>query len=179
MLNEPAPGPISVEVSTSDDTAKALVVKRLVSGLSNPVYVTSPPGDTDRLFVVEQRAENNPALSNASFARIKIVDPITGDVNATPFLEIDDANRNNGEGGLLGLAFHPDYATNGRFFINMTDNNSPGVTHIREYQVSASNPDVADISSERTIMTVTQPFGNHNGGWLDFGAGWLPLHRAR
>ena len=169
MLNEPAPGPISVEVSTSDDTAKALLVERLVTGLANPVYVTSPPGDTDRLFIVEQRDENNNALSNASFARIKILNLNTGLVNATPFLEIDDANRNNGEGGLIGLAFHPDYANNGRFFVNMTDNNSPGVTRIREYQVSASDPDVADASSEKTIMSVVQPFGNHNGGWMDFG----------
>ena len=161
MLNEPAPGTVSVDVSTFDGSAKGLVVERLVSGLANPVYATFAPGDNDRLFVIEQRSG------------IRIIDLNTGTLNATPFLSIPDLNQNNGEGGLIGLAFHPDYANNGRFFVNMTNNRQPvndntGDTFIREYQVS-SNPDVAVQAPVQTILTVIQPFGNHNGGWLDFG----------
>ena len=130
------------------------------TGFSAPVFVTSPPGDTNRLFVVEQGG------------RIKIVDRSTGDVNSTPFLNVSGQLRTGGERGLLGLAFHPDYADNGLFYLNMSVNSFAGgdhATNIREYRVSAGNPDVADANSGSTILRFTQPFGNHNGGWIDFG----------
>ena len=72
---------------------------------------------------------------------------------------------------MLGLAFHPDYANNGKFYVNVTvdhsSETSPFSTHIREYRVS-SNPDVADPNSVREILSFEQPFGNHNGGWIGF-----------
>ena len=130
------------------------------TGFSAPVFVTSPPGDANRLFVVEQGG------------RIKIVDRSTGDVSSTPFLDVSGQLRTGGERGLLGLTFHPDYANNGLFYVNMSVNSFAGgnhATNIREYRVSAGNPDVADPNSGSTILRFTQPFSNHNGGWIDFG----------
>tara|TARA_R110002049_G_scaffold72490_2_gene187045 strand:+ start:21481 stop:23754 length:2274 start_codon:yes stop_codon:yes gene_type:complete len=154
-LSQPADSPVSVEVQTSDGTGDGLVVQRIASGFSRAIYATAPASDFDRLFVIEQRSG------------IRIVNLDTGITNATPFLSPAGLNTTNNEGGLLGLAFHPDYATNGRFFINMT--NTSGDTEIREYTVSPTNPDIADAASVKTILTLDQPFGNHNGGWLDFG----------
>ena len=132
-----------------------IAVKRVVSGLSRPLYVTAPPGDTGRLFIVEQHT-----------GRIKILNLNTGIVNALPFLDIDGLSTGN-EQGLLGLAFDPNYAGNGFFYVNFTETN--GTTNIRRYQVSAGDPDIADASTTATVMTYAQPFSNHNGGWLGFG----------
>ncbi len=132
-----------------------IAIKRVAFGLDRPLYVTAPPGDTDRLFIVEQHT-----------GRIKILNLSTGGVNATPFLDIDGVSTGN-EQGLLGLAFDPNYAANGFFYVNFTETN--GTTNIRRYQVSAGNPDIADGSTAMTIMTYAQPFSNHNGGWLGFG----------
>lgn len=121
-------------------------------GLSDPLDLQSPAGDRARLFVVEQAG------------RIRIVR--SGAVVSTPFLDIVGRVGSGGERGLLGLAFHPQYAQNGRFFVNYTDRN--GDTHISEFRVS-SNADVADPNSERQLLFVRQPFPNHNGGGLAFG----------
>ncbi len=129
-------------------------VERIASGLSRPLYVTAPRDD-DRLFVVEQHT-----------GRIRILDRLTGQAAAAPFLDVDGL-ATGGEQGLLGLAFHPDYASNGFFYVNLTA--SDGDTIIRRYRVSAQNPDQADPQSATTIMTYDQPFANHNGGWLGFG----------
>jgi glucose/arabinose dehydrogenase len=132
-----------------------IAVKRVASALDRPLYVTAPPGDTGRLFIVEQHT-----------GRIKILNLGTGVINATPFLDIDGLATGN-EQGLLGLTFDPNYAANGFFYVNFTQTN--GTTNIRRYQVSASDPDVADAASSTTVMTYAQPFSNHNGGWLGFG----------
>jgi glucose/arabinose dehydrogenase len=135
--------------------AAGIAARRVASGLSRPVYVTSPPGDTDRLFIVEQHT-----------GRIKILNLNTGLVNATPFLEIGGLSTGN-EQGLLGLAFDPNYAANGFFYVNFTD--TSGSTNIRRYQVSAGDPNIADAATAMTVMTYAQPFSNHNAGWLGFG----------
>jgi glucose/arabinose dehydrogenase len=96
--------------------------------------------------------------------RIRIVRD--GTVLATPFLDIATRISFGGERGLLGLAFHPRYGENGRFFVNYTD--PRGDTHISEFRASAT-ADVADAGSERVLLTVVQPFANHNGGGLAFG----------
>jgi hypothetical protein len=116
------------------------------------VDLATPPGETRRLFVVEQAG------------RIRIVRD--GAVVGTPFLDIVSRVGSGGERGLLGLAFHPQYAQNGRFYVNYTDRR--GDTHVSEFRVS-SDPDVADPASERELLAVTQPFANHNGGGLAFG----------
>lgn len=123
----------------------------IADGFDQPLFLTAPPGDP-RLFVVEQ------------VGRIRIV--ADGAVAEQAFLDIRDQVRSGGERGLLGLAFHPDYAANGRFFVNYTDRN--GDTKIVAYQVSADR-NAADPASATTLLAVDQPAANHNGGWLGFG----------
>ena len=133
--------------------AQTLTTELVTAGLFRPVYVVSPPGDTQRLFVVEQNT-----------ARIRIIK--NGSILGTPFLDVNADAGQSGEQGLLGLAFHPDYGNNGRFFINYTNN--AGNTRVVEYVVSA-DPDVADPNPVQTIQAISQPFTNHNGGCLQFG----------
>ena len=123
------------------------------TGFTSPVDIEHPAEDT-RMFVVQQTGA------------IRILNA-NGTVNPTNFLTLTTATISNGsERGLLGLAFHPNYATNGYFYVNYT--NTAGNTVIARYTVSA-NPDVADATSATTILTVPQPFSNHNGGSLKFG----------
>jgi len=130
-----------------------LTTERVASGLSAPLFVTSPPGDYDRLFIVEQNT-----------ARIRILK--NGSLLAIPFLDIGALASQGGEQGLLGLAFHPDYANNGLFFVNYTDN--AGSTVVARYQVSG-DPDVADPGTASILLTIPQPYSNHNGGMIAFG----------
>jgi glucose/arabinose dehydrogenase len=136
-------------------SATPLTTVRVANNLSLPLYVTAPPGDTTRLFIVEQRGVGNRG-------RIKILH--NGAVLGTPFLTTDSLAP-GGEQGLLGLAFAPDYSTSGRFYINYTD--STGATVIARHTV-CGNPDVANPVGTR-ILTIPQPFENHNGGWIAFG----------
>ncbi len=112
----------------------------------------------DRLFVVEKAGI------------IKILNS-DGSINATPFLDINSIVINptgvNDERGLLGLAFHPNYANNGYFYVNYIDNG--GDTQVSRFSVNAGNPDIADPGSEFPIIDYIQPFSNHNGGSLAFG----------
>ena len=124
----------------------------VASGLSSPVFVTSPPGDTDRIFIVQQGG------------RVRIVK--NGSLLPGNFLNLQGKISCCDERGLLGLAFHPDYDNNGYLYVNYTD--SAGNTVIARFQVSA-NPDSANFSSRQILLTVTQPFSNHNGGWIAFG----------
>ena len=129
-----------------------LTTELVTAGLPQPVFVTAPPGDSTRLLVVEQRG------------RIRIL--LNDQLLATPFLNIEALVLSGGESGLLGMAFHPNYAANGFFYVNYSD--SDGDTVIARYTRSA-DPNVADPASAATIMTLDQPFGNHNGGCLLFG----------
>ena len=127
----------------------------VAQGLSNPLFGASPPGDPDRLFVVEQRT-----------GRIRILDVNSGQVNGDAFLDLpDDSLGTASEQGLLGLAFDPNYAANGRFFVHLT--NAAGDIEVREYH--RADADHADASSGRLILGFHHPFANHNGGWLGFG----------
>ena len=130
-------------------------VTRVASGLSSPLFAASPPGDPDRLFIVELHT-----------GRIRILDLETGQLNGDAFLDLPDSSlARGGEQGLLGLAFHPDYETNGLFYVNLT--NASGDTEIREYR--RADADHADAGSGRLILGYDQPFANHNGGWMSFG----------
>ena len=124
----------------------------LASGLSQPLYVTAPPGDTARLFVVLQTGQ------------MRIIRHDT--LLPAPFLDVTALVSCCGEQGLLSMAFHPNYAQNGFFFIDYTDVN--GDTRVARYRVSA-NPDSADGASATAILSQAQPFANHNGGLLLFG----------
>ena len=132
--------------------SQTIVLTNFSSGFSSPLGLKNA-GD-ERLFVVEQGGV------------IKIVD-LNGVVNTTPFLDIESIVNAGGERGLLGLAFHPEYQTNGRFFVHYSNNS--GDTQISEFSVSSSNPDIANPNSEAMILTVPQPFSNHNGGTIAFG----------
>jgi glucose/arabinose dehydrogenase len=124
----------------------------IASGLSSPLYLTTAPGDPSRLFIVEQTGA------------IRIFKD--GAVLPTPFLNISGEILVGGEQGLLGLAFDPDYPSNGRFVVHYSD--QLGDTHVSLFNVS-SNPDSADPASERVILTADQPYDNHNGGQILFG----------
>jgi glucose/arabinose dehydrogenase len=130
----------------------ALTTQLVARGLGNPLDLQAAPGDRTRVFVVEQGG------------RIRIIRD--GALQGGSFLDIGSRISAGGERGLLGLAFHPRYAENGRFFVNYTDRS--GDTHIAEFRVSG-NPDQADAGSERLLLFVRQPFANHNGGGLAFG----------
>jgi glucose/arabinose dehydrogenase len=136
------------------DPAQVLVRLRLVTGgLDSPLYATGAGDGSGRVFVPEQGGQ------------IRIVDH--GRLLPTPFLDLSSKVVSGGEQGLLGLAFHPDYADDGRFYVDYTD--LQGDTVVAEYRRSANDPDRADPSSARTILGVDQPFSNHNGGDVVFG----------
>jgi glucose/arabinose dehydrogenase len=128
-----------------------LAYEKVAAGLAFPVFVDAPAGD-DRLFVVTKDG------------RIHIIKD--GTTLVEPFLDISEPTNNNGEQGLLGLAFHPEYATNGLFYVHYSDRH--GDTKVFEYRVG-SNPDLADLETARLIFFTTQPASNHNGGMLAFG----------
>ena len=132
----------------------ALATALVASGFHAPVFIASPPGDPARLFVLEQITGRIMLIKNG----VKV---------ATPFLDIGArVSDSGGERGLLGLAFHPDYATNRFFYVNYTDND--GDTVIERYKARASR-DRAGRKSRTRILKVAQPYDNHNGGMIAFG----------
>jgi glucose/arabinose dehydrogenase len=139
------PPPTTIDVATL-----RLGLEEVASGFERPVFLTAPPGDP-RLFVVDQPG------------RISVISG--GEVGV--FLDIRDDVRFGGEQGLLGLAFHPDYDRNGRFYVDYIDND--GDTVLTEYRADARDPNVADPATRRVVLRVGQPAGNHNGGMITFG----------
>ena len=130
--------------------AQSISLEEFATGFTAPVEIVN--ANDSRLFVVQQNGI------------IKIVQP-NGTVNATNFLNISSKITYGGERGLLGLAFHPQYPTNGYFFVyyNDTDGNITVARYTR-----SSNPDVADPNSEKIILNQSKPFDNHNGGSIHF-----------
>ncbi|MDX1520980.1 MAG: PQQ-dependent sugar dehydrogenase [Anaerolineae bacterium] len=154
--------PVSSEVAEGPVPLDTLTVnlQPVASGFDSPVYLTHAGDGSGRLFVVEQAG------------RVQIIrDGARVDV---PFLDIIDlVGSDANEQGLLSLAFHPDYANNGRFFVYYT--NRDGNVVIARYQV-AENPDQADSTSGQILLTIEQPYANHNGGAMLFGPdGYLYL----
>ena len=144
-----SPGP---SPSTSG-TGLTVDVGVAVDGFDAPLDVTNAGDGSGRLFVVEQAG------------RIRVVKD--GTLVEKPFLDITGRIASGGERGLLGLAFHPDYPTDPRFFVNYTDRD--GNTVVSSFTVSPTDPDVADPDSETSLMHIGQPFANHNGGAVVFG----------
>lgn len=139
----------------------------VAEGFTSPVGLVSAPDDSGRLFVVDQ------------VGLIHIVNS-AGETMELPFLDITDRmvqlSTDYDERGLLGLAFHPDYANNGRFYVYYSAPLREGgpdgwdhTSHISEFTLSADNVDAADAATERIILQVDQPQGNHNGGQILFG----------
>ncbi len=134
-----------------------LRLERVVGGLRSPVHLTHAGDGTGRLFVVEQEG------------RIRIITPGDRALRDEPFLDITKKVRSGGEMGLLSVAFHPRYRENGRLFIDYTRRRGRELeTVIAEHRVT-SDPDVADDEG-RELLVITQPYQNHNGGQLAFGA---------
>jgi glucose/arabinose dehydrogenase len=130
----------------------AIDLELVVDGLERPVFVGHAGDGSERLFVLEQPG------------RIRIV--ADGALRERPFLNLVSLVRTGGERGLLGLAFHPDFASNRRFFVNYT-REPDGATVIAEFRASGPDPDRAR-RVERVLLTVAQPLSNHNGGMLAF-----------
>jgi glucose/arabinose dehydrogenase len=128
-------------------------LRRVATGLSSPLGVTGAGDGRRWLYVVEQDG------------RIRLLRD--GELADRPFLDVSDRTEGGGEQGLLGLAFHPEYETNRRLFVNYTDLN--GDTVIAEYRRSRRDPRRALRGSERVLLRQDQPFANHNGGALAFG----------
>jgi glucose/arabinose dehydrogenase len=141
---------LKVEPTTPDVSVSAFA-----TGLSQPLgIVNSGIAGDERLFIVQKSG------------LIRIVQG-NGSVLPTPFLDISNLVSGGSEQGLLGLAFHPEYGENGYFFVNYTD--TGGNTQIVRYRVNPTDPNVADPDSALTVLSVTQPLSNHNGGNLEFG----------
>jgi len=138
-------------VSDAHGQTPEIALETLLTGLAQPTSITHA-GDS-RLFLTLQRG------------RVVIVED--GRLLPTAFLDIQPLVSCCGERGLLGLAFHPRYAENGFFFVDYT--NTAGDTVIARYRATPSNPNAADPASGVTLMTIDQPFANHNGGQLAFG----------
>lgn len=140
-----------------DDSEEALVPAFPNLSFDRPLRILHPGDQTNRLFVVEQRGvisvfENDPDTEQSS-----------------PFLNLENrVNDSGNEQGLLGLAFHPDFESNGYFYVNYTAA-SPGRTVISRFSTSDGNPNEANPDSELILLTYEQPFSNHNGGHLEFG----------
>jgi len=127
------------------------------SGLARPVFVASPPGDAERVFVLEQHTGNIRIIKN-------------GTLLPTAFLTVAGVTTGH-EQGLLGLAFHPQYASNQRLYVYYTTSGGgpAGQSIVAEYQASTADPDLADTGTARVVLHFDQPQENHNGGWLGFG----------
>lgn len=135
--------------------AHALSASLVASGLDQPLFLTAPTGDS-RLFVVEKTG---------------LIQVLQGG-SATPWLDLRSQVDTAGEGGLLGLAFDPGFASNGRFYVNYIDRNTQD-TVVDSYTAASPTAAVADPASARTLLTIDQPAGrnNHKAGWIGFRPG--------
>src|SRR4051812_31097708 len=165
---------LSVKCSRNDDNPTNTLAKvdlaEVASGFVSPIGAVASPDNTKRLFVIDQAG------------RIWIIDS-TGNKNPTPFLDISSRivalNGSYDERGLLGLAFHPQFSTNHRFFVYYQLPPRPGgpqaganwnnLSRIAEFKTVTGNDNLADIVTERTILEWDDPQSNHNGGTIAFG----------
>ena len=144
---------VTASATASPEPVPGLDLRVVADGLTSPVDVADPGDGSGRRFVVEQPG------------RIRIVD--RSGLVARPFLDISAEIASGGEQGLLGLAFHPGFATDPRLYVDYTDLN--GNTVVSEFRTDATDPNLADPGSERPLLHVTQPYPNHNGGAVVFG----------
>jgi glucose/arabinose dehydrogenase len=130
---------------------------QIATGLQTPTNIAFPPDDSGRTFVVEENGT------------IHIVNP-DGSVVPEPFLDLTNTvSQRPGQQELLGLAFHPQYAENGRFYVDYNNLYANGEITISEFQVDPDNPNKADQRTERPLLTIDKPFPQHNGGTVRFG----------
>ena len=153
-------------VSPASSQAGLAGRQRVATGLNAPMFTTFAPGDSTRLFIAERGSGDS---ENAT-ATIRILNLATGLMEPTPYLSIPGIDLES-EGGLLGLAFHPDFQTNHKFYTYVTANDSvagtPFSSYIREYTAPSATSNVANTTFTR-VMEWTQPQANHNGGFIGF-----------
>jgi len=149
-----APAGTDALVPVPAEIAAKVKLEEVVRGLMRPVLLVVAPGDArKRIFILEQHA-----------GHVRILEG--GKLLKKPFLTLPDLSFSN-EQGLLGLAFHPKFQSNGKLYVNYTDHDDH--THVVEYQVSKTNPDAVDESTRRELVKINQPYSNHNGGHVAFG----------
>jgi glucose/arabinose dehydrogenase len=148
----------NVQISVTDSASGGFAVRRVGSGFAQPVFLTAMPDGSGRVLVVERAG------------RIRILDPATGAIAATPFLDVTGQVSTDGERGLLAIALAPDYATSGRAYVYLTA--LDGRIELRRYTSSAANRDQLGGAGD-LLLAIPHPRTNHNGGWLGFGGDGL------
>lgn len=144
---------IAVSSIQAQSTPPFRLQQNYITGLTSPILLTNAKDGSNRLFIVQQGGI------------IRVVQP--GSTTPTNFMDITTRVSSGGERGLLGLAFHPQFATNSYFFVNYT-RTGDGATVIARFTATNGNT-IGDPNSERIVMTIPQPFNNHNGGGIEFG----------
>jgi len=166
--------PVSITVTNQ---AEGMALRRVGTGFTQPLFVAGIPG-TDRVVVLQKGG------------RARVLNPETGAIESVDFLNVSTEITTDSERGLLGLAFSPNFAADRTFYVNLT--NLAGDTEIRRYRMVTGSDTQADPLTADVILTIDQPFANHNGGWLGFsnagllyiptgdgGSGGDPLNNAQ
>ena len=167
---------LAVTVTVTDQN-EALSLRRVGAGFSQPLYVTGIPG-TGQVVVLQKGG------------RARVLNPETGVIESVDFLDVTTQVSTDSERGLLGLAFSPSFAADRTLYVNLT--NLAGNTEIRRYRMFTGSSTQVDPSTADIILTIAQPFSNHNGGWMGFsndgllyiptgdgGSGGDPLNNAQ
>jgi len=155
VTTPPGPG-LAPNCDPPEGNPPALALELVADGLDQPLFVTGTPGDDTRLFVVEKGGN------------VRVL--VNGELQAQPFISISGNVTNQGERGLLGLAFHPEYANNGLFYLHFSSAQNDGDGVIAEFAVDPNNRSVANVGSRRDVLVFADdPEANHNGGDITFG----------
>jgi glucose/arabinose dehydrogenase len=149
----------AVQVTVTNSAGGGFAVRRVGSGFAAPLFVAAMPDGSGRVLVVERAG------------RIRILNPATGAIAATPFLDVTGQVATDGERGLLAVALAPDYMTSGRAYVYLTA--TDGRIELRRYTSSAANRDQLNAGSADLLLEIAHPRNNHNGGWLGFGTDGL------
>ncbi|HEU4650003.1 MAG TPA: PQQ-dependent sugar dehydrogenase [Croceibacterium sp.] len=143
-----------VRITVTNNAAGSFAVRRVGTGFASPLFLTGLPDGSGRVLVVERAG------------RIRILNPATGAIAATPFLDITGQVSTDGERGLLAVVLAPDYTTSGRAYVYLTA--PDGRIELRRYTAPAANRDALDAASGDLLLAIAHPRSNHNGGWLGF-----------
>jgi glucose/arabinose dehydrogenase len=147
---------LDLAVTVTNAGIDAFQVRRAGTGFTQPLYLTALPDNSGRVLVVQKGG------------LVRILNPLTGAIAATPFLDVSASISTDSERGLLGLALAPDYVTSGTVYAYVT--NPAGTIEVRKYQAAAGTRERIDAATADVIISIPHPtYSNHNGGWLDFG----------
>ena len=149
---------LDLEIEVTDQV-DAVRVRRVATGLSQPLGLIALPDGTGRVLILEKSG------------RVRILNPDTGAIDSVDFLDVSASISSAGEGGLLGLALSPNFVTDRQVYINVT--NLSGDTELRRFETFAATPDQVDPATSDIILTFGQPDTNHNAGWIGFDASGL------